>query len=67
MPEQRGKNHIGKMGESKNYFKIKCHKCGKERVVFSRISTKVVCECKEVLAIPTGGKTFVKAEITQLI
>lgn len=51
------------------FIKVKCHACGKEQVIFGKASTHVECQnpkCKEVLAIPRGGKAAVKAEILEL-
>ena len=55
---------------NKSYLKIKCHKCGNEQLAFSRASTQIKCnkkDCGTVLAVPTGGKVHVKAEIIELI
>lgn len=50
------------------YVKVKCHKCGNEQTIFGRAATEVKCiECDEVLAVPTGGKAAVKAEILELL
>lgn len=50
------------------FVKVKCHKCGKEQVIFGRASTTVKClGCGEVLAVPRGGKAAIKAEIIELI
>ncbi|MCA9459560.1 MAG: 30S ribosomal protein S27e [Nanoarchaeota archaeon] len=52
------------------FIKIKCHECGNEQIMFGKASTKVEClnaKCKAVLAVPTGGKAAVKAEILELI
>jgi small subunit ribosomal protein S27e len=53
--------------DEKKYVKVKCHKCGNEQMVFGRASTEVKCvKCGEVLAVPTGGKAHIKAEILEL-
>ncbi|MCA9495385.1 MAG: 30S ribosomal protein S27e [Nanoarchaeota archaeon] len=52
------------------FIKVKCHECGHEQIIYGRAVTKVECQspkCKAVLAIPTGGKAAVKAEILELI
>lgn len=54
--------------ENKKFIKVKCHKCGNEQVIFSRAATKIKCvKCNEIIAVPTGGKTSVKAEILELV
>jgi len=53
----------------KKWVKVKCHACGNEQVIFGRASTEVECtndKCKEILAVPTGGKAAIKAEILEL-
>ena len=50
------------------FIKVKCHSCGQEATIFGKASTEVKCsKCSEVIAIPTGGKAAVKAEILELI
>ena len=58
-----------KMDEAnKNFIKVKCHECGNEQTIFSRAATEIKCtKCSTVIAVPTGGKTFVKAEILELV
>ena len=74
MQEQKDKNHIVKMEESNNkqqkgrFIKIRAHESGDEFIIFSRISTKVKDpKTGEVLAVPTGGKAHIKAEILELL
>jgi len=56
------------MDENKRFIKIKCHECGNEQIVFSRAATEIKCtKCDVVVAVSTGGKTSVKAEILGLI
>ncbi len=58
------------MAEKKSWIKVKCHDCGKEQIIFGRAATQVTCntkDCSAVLAIPTGGKAAVKAEIIELM
>jgi len=53
---------------NKKFIKVKCHECGEEAVIFSRAATEIKCiKCSEVIAVPTGGKTSVKAEILELV
>ena len=58
------------MEQKTNYgfVKVKCHECGTEAKIFGRASTEVKCiKCNEVIAIPTGGKAAIKAEILELL
>ena len=66
---QRDKNLIGKMvNTEKKFLKVKCHECGNEQVIFSRPATQVNCvKCGALLAVSTGGKAAVKAEILELV
>ena len=71
MQERRGKNHTDRQMEQKTnygFIKVKCHECGTEATIFGRASTQVKCtKCDTVIAIPTGGKASIKAEILELI
>lgn len=50
------------------YIKVKCHECGNEQVIYGKAATEVKClKCSAVIAIPTGGKASVKAEILELL
>ncbi len=52
----------------KGFLKVKCHECGNEQVIFSRPATQVKCiKCGALIAIPTGGKAAVKAEILEML
>ena len=54
--------------EDKRFIKIKCHECGNEQIIFSRAATEIKClKCSVVVAVPTGGKTSVRAEILELV
>lgn len=60
------------VNEKKSYVKVRCHACGNEQVIFGRAATEVKCTgkkgaCAEVLAVPTGGKAAIKAEILELL
>lgn len=49
------------------FVKVKC-KCGNEQVVFGSASTLTKCvKCDEVLAIPTGGKAKITANIVKVL
>ena len=54
--------------ESKKYWvKTKCHECGNEQTIFGKASTEIKCtKCETVIAVPTGGKAAIKAEILEL-
>lgn len=50
------------------FLKVKCHNCGAEQKIFGRAATQVKCtSCQEVLAVPTGGKAAIQAEILELL
>lgn len=52
---------------SYGFLKVRCHNCGNEQVIFGRAATEVVCNgCSEVIAVPTGGKASIKAEILEM-
>ncbi|MFW5704312.1 MAG: 30S ribosomal protein S27e [Nanoarchaeota archaeon] len=55
--------------EYKNkWIKVKCHKCQNEQIMFGHAATEVKClKCNEVLAVPTGGKAAIKAEILEIL
>lgn len=56
-------------GDKKTGFvKVKCHECGTEQTIFGKASTEVKCKkCSVVIAVPTGGKAAIKAEILELV
>lgn len=60
-----------KMAEQKTktgFIKVRCHSCGNEQFIFGRAATEIKClKCEEVIAVPTGGKAAVKAEILELL
>lgn len=58
------------MEQNTNYgfLKVKCHECGSEQTIFGMAATEIKClKCNEVIAVPTGGKAAVKAEILELL
>ena len=47
-----------------SFVKVKCPDCDNEQTIFSKASTTVKCVvCGRDLAVPTGGKAALKAEI----
>jgi small subunit ribosomal protein S27e len=51
---------------SSKFVKVRCKKCGNEQVIFNKASTIVKCiKCGETLALPTGGKAKILAEIVE--
>ena len=54
--------------EAKKYWvRVKCHECGNEQTIFGKASSQIKCiKCSEVIAVPTGGKAAIKAEILEL-
>lgn len=56
------------MSKKISWIKTKCHECGNEQTIFAKVSTVVKCnKCSAELAVPTGGKAAVKAEILELV
>jgi ribosomal protein S27E len=50
------------------FLEIECRKCKKKYTVFSKVTTEVACDkCGEVLVLPTGGHSHVKAKILNLL
>ncbi|MGC9209063.1 MAG: 30S ribosomal protein S27e [Nitrososphaeria archaeon] len=46
-----------------SFLRIKCPKCGMERIVFSHSKRRIYCEgCGELLVIPTGGKAIINSQ-----
>jgi small subunit ribosomal protein S27e len=53
--------------ESK-FIKIRCPKCKNEQIIFGKTSSNVKClVCEKVLAMPTGGKSKIKARILEVL
>ncbi len=51
----------------KVFLKVKCPDCGHEQIIYSKPSIVVRCEiCGATLALPTGGKGDIKAEIIEV-
>tara|TARA_Y100000310_G_scaffold345600_1_gene467091 strand:+ start:2849 stop:3025 length:177 start_codon:yes stop_codon:yes gene_type:complete len=50
------------------FIKVKCEKCKNEQIIFDKASTKVNClVCNEPLAITTGGKAKIKANVLEIL
>ena len=60
---------FGLIRESTSRFvKLRCPKCKNEQNVFGKTSTKIKClVCEKVLALPTGGKSKIKAQILEVL
>ena len=62
----RKKNNAVKMPTSK-FARVQCKKCRNEQIVFTKSAKEVKClKCDEVLVIPTGGESFIKAKILEV-
>ena len=49
-----------------HYYKVECPKCGEKMLVYSHISTKVVCKkCGELIAEPTGGRSAIYGKVVE--
>ena len=56
---------IVQMPKSK-FLVVACRNCKNSQVIFSKAATKVYCtNCKEELAMPTGGHVEVKGKVLQ--
>jgi small subunit ribosomal protein S27e len=54
-------------GRSK-FVRIECPRCGQEKVVFGKSSSRVKCgRCNRLLVAPGGGKTRVKAKVREVL
>ncbi|MBI2667822.1 30S ribosomal protein S27e [Candidatus Woesearchaeota archaeon] len=50
------------------FIKLRCPKCKNEQIMFGKTATKVKClVCDKILAIPTGGKSRIKAQILEIL
>ena len=50
------------------FIKVRCKDCENEQVLFNKASTPVSCHiCGSKLAIPKGGKAFIKGEVLEVI
>lgn len=55
--------------EPKSFFvKVRCNKCKNEQIIFSHPSTEVKClVCGEILALPTGGRANINAQLLETL
>jgi len=50
------------------FLKVRCNKCKNEQMIFNKSASKVDClVCGELIALPLGGKTEVKAKIIEVL
>ncbi len=51
-----------------NFLKIKCKDCGNEQIVYSKVSSVIVCNiCGSTLAKPTGSTLATSGELVEKI
>ncbi|MFO7966896.1 MAG: 30S ribosomal protein S27e [Archaeoglobaceae archaeon] len=57
------------MAEKRSKFiKVKCPDCENNQIIFDYASTVVKClVCGRTLSEPTGGRSEIKAEVTEVI
>ncbi len=56
------------MGSKSKFIKVRCTKCKNEQVIFGKCTTRVDClVCNEPLAVPTGGKSNIKAQVLEVL
>ena len=59
------KDHVLIPTPRSSFQKIKCGECEEEQVVFSHITTEVICNsCGNVLAMTTGSKSRIHGKIS---
>ncbi len=50
------------------FLRVRCPKCKNEQIIFGKASSEVKClVCGNVLGIPTGGKTKLKARVLEVL
>lgn len=49
------------------FLEVECKKCKETHVVFSKSSSKIVCNCGEELAVPTGGQAMIRGKIKNVL
>ena len=50
------------------FLEVRCKDCENTQIVFNKASTIVTCQvCGATLAVPSGGKTKIKASITGVL
>jgi len=50
------------------FLKVKCADCGNSQTIFDRSNLRISCTvCGSTLAVPTGGKASIKAEVTDRV
>ncbi|AGO60741.1 MULTISPECIES: 30S ribosomal protein S27e [Ferroplasma] len=51
-----------------NFLKIKCKDCGNEQIIYSKVSSVVVCNiCGSTIAKPTGSTLATSGELVEKI
>lgn len=50
------------------FLKVKCADCGNIQTMFDRSNLRISCTvCGSTIAVPTGGKADIKAEIVERV
>lgn len=56
------------MKRNGKFIKVKCSKCKSSQIIFGKASTKVKClKCKSVLALPSSGKSKIRARVEEIL
>ncbi len=51
-----------------NFLKIKCKDCGNEQIIYSKVSSVVICNiCGSTIAKPTGSTLATSGELIEKI
>jgi len=57
-----------KKDSSSKFLRIVCPSCGKEQVIFGKVSSRPRCgSCNKLLAKSSGGKTIVLAKVKEVL
>ena len=50
------------------FVKVRCPKCKNEQIIYGKVSSTVNClVCDRVLAEPSGGKSWIKSRVLEVL
>ncbi len=53
---------------SSKFLRVVCSGCGKEQVIFGKVSSRVKClSCGKLIAKPSGGKTRLLVKVKEVL
>lgn len=51
-----------------NFVRVRCPSCKNEQIIFGKAASTVRCTvCDKELAVPTSGKTKIKAQVLEVL